>query len=384
MTAISGTVALEEHRLSAEHPSSVAIAVAAVGYVMHLLAIGLHHGYVGVVPAAGAYVAAHEPLAVWAPFKPDVAIRVRIVVLAIEHGAYFLRLQIDDAEGSTILIESHLLAIRTEGRILRSNIGFGELFLFNLGAVSKVLLLLVLDLSLENLPYAIALRSIDQTSAIRGKAQVAFLLRSIGDSLGGLVFCRCNIYIAVHHESHLLGIWRKRNLGSAPRLYLADEAWFIIVCSDGDAYLLRLCTLLDGIDFAIETIAEQAVIRRSKETDRILLLLGNLGILTACDVAAVDVEGTILLAEIVEALVVSSPYRVAVLTLEGSKLLVLAVIEHPDISGDRRGMVLAPCILVTLLVVIEHLTLLVDGDILHRKNRIQLRTTALCAYLVNL
>ena len=188
----------------------------------------------------------------------------------------------------------------------------------------------------------------------------------------------------MHHESHLLGIWRKCNLGSAPRLNLADEAWFIVVCSDGDVYLLRLSTFLDGIDFAIETIAEQAVIRRSKETDRVLLLLGNLGILTACDVAAVDVEGTILLAEIVEALVVGSPYRVAVLTLEGSKLLVLAAIEHPDISGDRRGVVLAPCILVTLLVVIEHLTVLVDGDVLHRKNGIQFRTTALCAYLVNL
>ncbi len=33
---------------------------------------------------------------------------------------------------------------------------------------------------------------------------------------------------------------------------------------------------------------------------------------------------------------------------------------------------------------IEHLTVLVDADVLHRKNGIQLRTTALCAYLVNL
>lgn len=75
---------------------------------------------------------------------------------------------------------------------------------------------------------------------------------------------------------------------------------------------------------------------------------------------------------------------VAVLALEGSKLLVLSIVEHPDISGDRRSMVLAPCILITLLVVIEHLTVLVDADVLHRKNGIQLRTTALSAYLVNL
>ena len=351
---------------------------------MHFLAVSLYHGDICIVPAAGAYVAAHNPLAVWAPFKPDVAISIRIVVLAIEYGAYFLRLQVDDAKDSTVFIESYFLAVRTIGWILRSNIGLGELLLFYLGAVSKVLFLLVLDLSLENLPYTIALRSIDQTSAIRSKAQVALLLRSIGDSLGSLVFSRCNIYIAVHHESHLLGIWRKRNLGSTPRLHLADEAWFIVICCDGDVDLLRLSTFLYGIDFAIETIAEQTVIRRSEETDRILLLLGNLGILSACDVAAVDIEGTILLAEIVETLVVGSPYRVAVFALEGSKLLIFSIVEHPDISGDRRGMVLAPCILVTLLVVIEHLTVLVDADVLHRKNGIQLRTTALCAYLVNL
>ena len=36
-------------------------------------------------------------------------------------------------------------------------------------------------------------------------------------------------------------------------------------------------------------------------------------ILSACDVAAVDVEGTVLLAEIVEALVVGSPYRLSLI-----------------------------------------------------------------------
>ena len=335
MTAISGTVALEEHRLSAEHPFSVAVAIAAVGYVMHLLAIGLHHGYVGVVPAAGAYVAAHNPLAVWAPFKPDVAIGIREIVFAVEHGANFLRLQIDDAKGGTVFIESHFLAVRTVGWILRSNVGLGKLLLFNIGAVSKVLFLLVLDLSLENLPYTIALRGIDQTSSIWGKAQVALLLRSIGDALGGLVFCRCNIYIAVHHESHLLGIWRKGYLGGSPRLHLADEAWLLIVGGDGDADLLRLSAFLYGIDFAIEAIAEQAAIRRGEESDRILLFVGYLGILSAGDVAAIYIEGTILLAQIIEALVIGCPYRVAVFALEGGELLVFSVVEHPDVSGDR-------------------------------------------------
>ena len=162
MTAITGTVALEENSLSSEYPLTVAVAVPAVGNIVHFLSISLYYGDICIVPASVTDVAAHEPLAVWAPLKPDVAIRVRIVVLAIEHGAHFLRFQVDDEEDSTILIESHLLAVRTVGRILRSNIGLGELLLFYLGAVSKVLLLLVLDLSLGKIwPYAIALRSID-------------------------------------------------------------------------------------------------------------------------------------------------------------------------------------------------------------------------------
>ena len=90
MTAITGTVALEEDSLSVEHPLTVAVAVTAVGDIVNFLSVSLYHGDICIVPSAVTDVAAHEPLAVWAPFKPDVAIRVRIVVLAIEYGAYFL------------------------------------------------------------------------------------------------------------------------------------------------------------------------------------------------------------------------------------------------------------------------------------------------------
>ena len=90
MTAITGTVALEEDSLSSEYPLAVAVAVTAVGNIVHFLSVSLYYGDICIVPSAITDVAAHEPLAVWAPFKPDVAIRVRIVVLAIEHGAHFL------------------------------------------------------------------------------------------------------------------------------------------------------------------------------------------------------------------------------------------------------------------------------------------------------
>ena len=42
MTAITCTVAFEKHRLSAEHPLAVAVAISTVGQVVHLLAVGFH------------------------------------------------------------------------------------------------------------------------------------------------------------------------------------------------------------------------------------------------------------------------------------------------------------------------------------------------------
>ncbi len=260
MAAITGTVALEEHRLAAEHPLAVAIAIAAVGEIVNLLAVSLDESDVGVVPSAVADIAGEEPLAVWTPLKPDVAIGVRVVVLAVEHGAHLLRLQVDDAQGGTVFVECHLLAIGTVGRILRGEIGLGELFLLDVGGISKVLLLLVLDFRLENLPYAIALGGIDETSAVWGETQVALLLRRVGDALGGLVFGRSDIYVAVHDEGYLLAVRREGNLCGSPRADLTDEARLIVVGGDGDVDLLRLCALLDGVDFAIVAIAEQTIL----------------------------------------------------------------------------------------------------------------------------
>ncbi len=157
VAAVAGAVALEEHRLAAQYPLAVAVAVAAVGEVVHLLAVGLHEGDVGVVPSAVADVAREEPLAVGAPLKPDVAVGVGVVVLAVEHRAHLLRLEVDDAQGGAVLVECYLLAVGTVGGILRGEVGLGELLLLDVGAVSEAVLLLVLDFRLENLPYAVAL-----------------------------------------------------------------------------------------------------------------------------------------------------------------------------------------------------------------------------------
>ena len=52
MTAVAGSVALEEHCLAVEHPFAVAVAVAGIGQVVNLLAVSLYQCNILVVPAA--------------------------------------------------------------------------------------------------------------------------------------------------------------------------------------------------------------------------------------------------------------------------------------------------------------------------------------------
>ena len=52
MTAVTGSVALEEHSLAVEHPFAVAVAVAGIGQVVNLLAVSLYQRNILVVPAA--------------------------------------------------------------------------------------------------------------------------------------------------------------------------------------------------------------------------------------------------------------------------------------------------------------------------------------------
>ena len=116
MTAVAGTIALEEHGLAAQHPFAVAVAIAAVGEVVWcLLSAGVHEGHVTAVPTSDADVAGEQPFAVGTPFKPQVAIAVGVVVFGIEHGTYLFAGEIQYAQGTAVLEEGHLLAV---GRIL--------------------------------------------------------------------------------------------------------------------------------------------------------------------------------------------------------------------------------------------------------------------------
>ena len=161
-------------------------------------------------------------------------------------------------------------------RILRCNACFHQLLFLDIGSVGEVLLFLVLDLRLVNLPYAVALGCIDQGSAVWRETQVALLLWCVGNALGSGVFYRSYVYVAMHHESHFLGVWRNGNLCSSPAFNLTYEAWSVIICGNGDVHLLRLSTFFYGVDFAIISVAEQVGAGCSEESYRIAFVVGNL------------------------------------------------------------------------------------------------------------
>ena len=111
----------------------------------------------------------------------------------------------------------------------------------------------------------------------------------------------------------------------------------------------------------------------------------NLLILSAIEAAIPDVESAVFLAEIVESLTIGAPNRSAVFASKVGKFGVLALRQQPYVAADRRLVVFAEHILATLLVVIKNIArLAVDVDIRHGECRIQTRTTALKAYLVEL
>ena len=94
-------------------------------------------------------------------------------------------------------------------------------------------------------------------------------------------------------------------------------------------------------------------------------MVRNLLFALAINAALPYIEGSIALAQIVERLSISSPYGGAVFTTEVSELGELIASLQPDITCDSRLMVLAEEVLVALVVVIEHIALSIDADVLH-------------------
>ena len=261
MVLITPAVTLEEHGLTAQNPMRIEIGIAAVGEVVRLLlARCIDETDVVVVIATVAEISGEQPLAVGTPLEIYVAIGVREDVLTVHNCAYLLRCKIDYAQSTAVLEESNLLAVRTVLGLQRCLVVFCELLLNQLGGIGELLLVLIFDLGLIDVPASVALRSIYQAASVGAKANITLHLGSIGDALSCLVFNRSNVNIAVHNEGNLLAAGRCAYLGSTLGVNLGYEVTVYTIGYNADVYTLRLFALTNGVDLAIVGIAQSAVV----------------------------------------------------------------------------------------------------------------------------
>ena len=213
---------------------------------------------------------------------------------------------------------------------------------------------------------SVPLGTIDDAAAVGGKVDATLLLGSVGHLLGGLIVDRCHINIAMHHESHFLATGRQTDFGGAVAADLAHQVAVVAVGADADLHLLGLSAGLQRVYLAVVAVADGAVLGHGEEAYGILLMVCELLLAGAVDVAAVDIEGAVFLTQIVVRPVVG-PARGAVLALKAAQLGVFPILAEPDVTADGRLMVLAERVLIAFPVVIKYVAVAVQAHILHHE-----------------
>ena len=317
--------------------------------------------------------------------EPLITIAVAILKLTIHHRAYLLAGQIQHTQRGTILKEGHLLTIRTIFRQKRRHLSVGQLLLLNICSIGEELVFLLHDAALIDLPEAITLCGIHQTAPIRTEVYAALLLWGVCDLLGGVVFHAGHIYITMKHEGHFLAFWAHGYLCGTTTLHLLHHLTVVAVFHYADAHLLWLSTLAHGVDFAIVAKAEHAVLAHAEEAHRMVFQLRQLLQACAVDVLLIDIHCTSGLTEVVEALTIGCPHRVAILALGISEFGEVVVCRfQPHIAHHAGSLMLAPCIFHTLAIVVEDASVWIHAQIVHRHRSKQAHTPTLRTNLIDL
>ena len=102
-------------------------------------------------------IAGKEPLAIRTPLEVDITIAIGEDELAIHHRTYLFAGEVDDADGTAILEVGNLLTVRTILWLEGGLVLIRQLFLFKVSGVGKLLLVLVLDSGLIDVPTAATL-----------------------------------------------------------------------------------------------------------------------------------------------------------------------------------------------------------------------------------
>ena len=183
----------------------------------------------------------------------------------------------------------------------------------------------------------------------------------------------------MQHKSYFLSVGRQLDVIGTRVLDLSYQFLALVVSHNLYGSLLGLFSLTYGVYFAVVAIAQGAVSSDREEAYGILLVVGD-ACLLAVESAAVDVECAVLFAQIVERLAVGSPYRVAVFAVECGQPLKLLSAFEPDVASDRRAVMFAPFVLISLAVHIEHVARGVDVERVHSYLRVHLRASSVYSY----
>ena len=304
--------------------------------------------------------------------------------LAVHELPHGLRLHVHGLQRAAVFDVGHALAVGTVRRLHVDQRRLHQLLLLELCGVGELLLVLVHDARLVDLPKSATLRGVDKAAAVGREVDIALLLRRVGDSLCRGVVCRRDVDVAVHHEGYFLARWRHRELRGAASQHLSPQLVGAVVGNHREVESHGLAALLEGVDGAVVGVAQRAVGGAREEPDGIALVVGELRLGRLAYAALVDVEGAVFLAKIIIRVVVAAPYRRAVLAGEIGQLGVVATLVEPDVAADGRLVVFAERVLVAFVVVVEQGVVVAHADVFHRYVGEEAHASAFVAHLIDL
>ena len=196
------------HALSVHHPLGSAVAVTALRQIHYFSAVGLHKGYVGIVPTTYSDVVNQNPAAVGTPFKTYVAVGIAIIELSVKSRSDLFRLKVKHPQSRAVLQKRHFLAVGAVVGLESRFVAFVQRFFYQFGSVKKRLFFRVFYFGGKQLPDTVALAVVDDRTSVGSEIHHSLLSRSIRDTTGGVIFRGSDIYVAAEHKGHHLSVGR--------------------------------------------------------------------------------------------------------------------------------------------------------------------------------
>ena len=338
---------------------------------MNLAAFSTYDALVGIWVTLVGNVAYHKPLTVRTPFIVESSV-LAIPLAAVCYLRHLLGLQVHHLKFDAVLYEGQLLAVRTVFGTLPFHLRkvglaiqfqlrqfWEDAFLLNKCGISKIQVFIPYYAGSIELPVTIAFRGVNDGSSVRSKVYTGLSASRLSDSAGGGIFHAGNKHFASDYEGNLFAVLADNRLACSARECQVGDYRLIVACKR-NVQFLRLSVRLLRIYFSVIGIAEQAVLGYTQETNGMCLKAGNsLGVCcfggSSLSRTTIHIHAApIAFAQEVERLTIGTYHRITVFACvlcHVGMLLICSIIE-PYISCNGRGMMFAPLILVALAILV--------------------------------